>query len=83
MLTSVKHSNLLVQFLSYEENEVLWKRTLVSLAQTFQLRIFNELVNMANSTSFKIDCNSCNVCAYVKIVFRNKPDLIVSRSLLL
>ena len=28
MLTSDKHSNLLGQFLSYEENEVLWIRTL-------------------------------------------------------
>ncbi len=28
MLTSDKHSNLLDQFLSYEENEVLWIRTL-------------------------------------------------------
>ncbi len=27
MLTSYKHSNLFCQFLSYEENEVLWIRT--------------------------------------------------------
>jgi len=29
MLISDKHSNLLGQFLSYEENEVLWIHTLV------------------------------------------------------
>ncbi len=30
MRTSDKHSNLLGQFLSYEENEVLWIRTQIS-----------------------------------------------------
>ncbi len=30
-LTSDKHSNLLGQFLSYNENEVLWIRTLIGI----------------------------------------------------
>jgi len=45
-LTSDKHSNLLGQFLSYEENEVLWIRTLEPLLDHFlgQYFIHNMLV---------------------------------------
>ncbi len=46
MLTNDKHSNLLGQFLSYEENEVLWIRTLEPLLDHFlrQYFIHNMLV---------------------------------------
>jgi hypothetical protein len=34
-LTNVKHSKFLIQFRSYEENEVMWIRTLVRLGLLF------------------------------------------------
>jgi hypothetical protein len=48
-LTSDKCSNLLEQFLSYEENEVLWIRTLIS-----KLAILNKKRNNEIHTKYAI-----------------------------
>ncbi len=55
MLTSDKHSNLLGQFLSYEEREVLWIRTLIlNPLKFFSIRNLTFHNNFIISHIFKI-----------------------------